>query len=171
MPCETPEKPNAALKPNHGPISTPNFAATLLLHNDGVQALRVLNVDGLNVAVELLLGALLVVAPPGDADAEPVRNALDTLLPDLLVQLGVQTNVGRALRAVNVSVQSAIRQILLTQSATARLGVRVVGLVFVIGHTMALVANALSSLIARGALFLKVTPWSCPQQSVSEHAC
>jgi hypothetical protein len=31
-----------------------------------------------------------------------------------------------------------------------------------IEHTIALAANALISLMARGALFLKVTPCSCP---------
>jgi len=62
-----------------------------------VQTLGVLDVDGLHVAVELLLGALFVVTPPGDADAEPVANTLDTLLPDLLVQLGVQADVRGAL--------------------------------------------------------------------------
>lgn len=62
-----------------------------------MQALGVLNVDGLHVAVELLLGALLVVTSPGDADAESVRNALDALLPDLLVQLGIQADVRGAL--------------------------------------------------------------------------
>lgn len=108
MPCETPEKPNAALKPNHGPISTPNFAATLLLHDDGVETLGVLDVDGLDVAVKLLLGALLVVAPPRDADAESIRNALDTLLPDLLVQLGIQTDIRGALCAIIVSLLSIL---------------------------------------------------------------
>lgn len=41
----------------------------LLLHDDRHQALGVLNVDGLDVAVELLLGILLVVSSAADADA------------------------------------------------------------------------------------------------------
>jgi hypothetical protein len=73
-----------------------------------VQTLGVLDVDGLHIAVELLLGALLVVTPPGDADAEPVSNALDTLLPDLLVQLGVEADIGGALNAITVSLQSSV---------------------------------------------------------------
>lgn len=66
------------------------FASTLSILNDlGVQTLGVLDVDGLDVGVELLLGTLLVVTLTGDADTEAERNALDTGLPDLLVKLGV----------------------------------------------------------------------------------
>ncbi len=60
-----------------------------ILDNLGVQTLGVLDVDSLDVGVELLLGALLVVTLTGDADTETERNALNTGLPDLLVQLGV----------------------------------------------------------------------------------
>jgi hypothetical protein len=60
-----------------------------ILDDLGVQTLGVLDVDGLDVRVELLLGALLVVTLTGDADTETERNALDTGLPDLLVELGV----------------------------------------------------------------------------------
>lgn len=110
MPCETPEKPNAALKPNHGPNSIPGFVRRpLLLHDDRVHALGVLDVDGLHVAIQLLLGALLVVTSPRDADAQPVRNALDALLPDLLVQLGIQTDISGALEAICVSHPSSRR--------------------------------------------------------------
>ena len=70
---------------------------SLFLHHDRLQALWVLDVDRLHVAVELLLGALLVVTSPGDADAQPVWDTLDTLLPDLLIQLGVEADVGRTL--------------------------------------------------------------------------
>jgi hypothetical protein len=89
-----------------------------------VQALGVLDVDGLHVAVELLLGALLVVTPPGDADAEPVRDALDTLLPDLLVQLGIQTDVRGALDCHLVSLQSTIRPSTMLKPAQLRFVVR-----------------------------------------------
>ena len=66
------------------------LASTLSILNDlGVQTLGVLDVDGLDVGVELLLGALLVVTLTRDADTETERNALDTGLPDLLVKLGV----------------------------------------------------------------------------------
>lgn len=63
-----------------------------------MEALGVLDVDGLHIAVQLLLGTLLVVSSSGNADADAVRNALDALLPDLLVQLGVQANVRGTLR-------------------------------------------------------------------------
>lgn len=66
----------------------------LLLDDDRGKTLGVLDVHGLHVAVELLLGTLLVVSPPGNADAEPVGNALDALLPDLLVELGVDADIG-----------------------------------------------------------------------------
>lgn len=63
-----------------------------------MEALGLLDVDGLDVRVELLLGALLVVTLAGDADTETERNALDTGFPDLLVQLGVEADVGGALQ-------------------------------------------------------------------------
>lgn len=74
----------------------------LLLNDNGLHALGVLDVDGLYVAVELLFGTLLVVTSPGDADAKSVRNALDTLLPDLLVQLGVEADIGGALKSPTI---------------------------------------------------------------------
>lgn len=69
----------------------------LLLDGGRDQALGVLDVDGLDVAVELLLGAVLIVSSSGDADADSVWHALDTLLPHLLVQLGVEADIGGAL--------------------------------------------------------------------------
>ena len=60
-----------------------------ILDDLGVQTLGVLDVDGLNVGVKLLLGALLVVTLTRDADTEAVWDALDAGLPDLLVELGV----------------------------------------------------------------------------------
>ena len=65
----------------------------LLLNNGGLQTLRVLDVHSLHVGVKLLLGALLVVTLTADAHAEAERHALDTGLPDLLVQLRVETDV------------------------------------------------------------------------------
>ena len=66
------------------------LASTLSILNDlGVKTLGVLDVDGLDVGVELLLGTLLVVTLTGDADAETERNALDAGFPHLLVELGV----------------------------------------------------------------------------------
>jgi hypothetical protein len=69
-----------------------------VLNDLGVETLGVLDVDGLDVRVELLLGALLVVTLTRDADTEAERNALDARLPDLLVQLGVEADIGGALR-------------------------------------------------------------------------
>jgi hypothetical protein len=68
-----------------------------ILDDLGVETLGVLDVDGLDVGVQLLLGALLVVTLTRDADTETERNTLDTGLPDLLVELGVETDVLGAL--------------------------------------------------------------------------
>lgn len=72
-------------------------AIHLFVNNSGVQTLGVLDVDGLDVGVESLLGALLVVTLAGDADTEAEGNALDTGFPDLLVQLGVEADILGAL--------------------------------------------------------------------------
>jgi hypothetical protein len=60
-----------------------------VLDDLGVKTLGVLDVDGLDVGVQLLLGALLVVTLTADAYTEAERNALDARLPHLLVELGV----------------------------------------------------------------------------------
>ena len=72
-----------------------------ILDNGGLETLGVLDVDGLDVAVELLLGGLLVVTLAGDADTETERNALDTGFPDLLVQLRVEADIRGALTGKN----------------------------------------------------------------------
>jgi len=64
-----------------------------ILHNSGVQALGLLDVDSLDVAVQLLLGTLLVVTLAADADTEAEWDTLDTGFPDLLVQLGVEADI------------------------------------------------------------------------------
>lgn len=69
-----------------------------VLDDGGLETLGVLDVDGLDVGVELLLGALLVVTLAGDAHAQAERDALDAGLPDLLVQLGVEADVLGALQ-------------------------------------------------------------------------
>jgi hypothetical protein len=82
------------------PRSSPRINATsrlFLLNNNGDKTLGVLDVDGLDIAVQLLLRILLVVSAAADAHAESVRNALDALLPHLLVQLGVQADIGGTL--------------------------------------------------------------------------
>lgn len=87
---------------HHSPLVLPRSYSHLSVLNDlGVETLGVLDVDGLDVGVELLLGAILVVTLTRDADTEAERNALDAGLPDLLVQLGVEADVGGALGDVS----------------------------------------------------------------------
>lgn len=62
-----------------------------------METLGVLDVDSLDVAVQLLLGTLLVVTSSGNADAQSVGDTLDTVLPDLLVQGGVHADIGGTL--------------------------------------------------------------------------
>ena len=81
----------------HFPNRFPTREIRLLVNRGREEALGVLNVHRLHVAVQLLLGALLVVTLAGDPDAEPEGNALDATLPHLLVELGVETDVGGAL--------------------------------------------------------------------------
>lgn len=68
-----------------------------VLNNSRLQTLGVLDVDCLHVAVKLLLGTLLVVTLSRDTDSESVWDTLDSGLPDLLVQLWVEADVGCAL--------------------------------------------------------------------------
>jgi hypothetical protein len=68
-----------------------------VLDDGGLETLGVLDIDGLDVRVKLLLGALLIVTLARDADAETEGNTLDTALPDLLVELGVDADVASAL--------------------------------------------------------------------------
>jgi len=77
------------------PTTSPS--SCLVLDNGGCETLGVVNVDGLHVAVQLLLGVLLVIAFPRDAYAQPVGYALDAVLPDLFVEKGVDPNVPGAL--------------------------------------------------------------------------
>lgn len=70
----------------------------LFLNNNRGEALGVLDVHGLDVAVQLLLGTLLVVSSSGNSHADSVVDTLDTLLPDLLVELRVDANIGGTLR-------------------------------------------------------------------------
>ena len=74
-----------------------------ILNHSSLETLRILNIHRLDVTVQLLLRALLVVTLSRDSDAKSVRNTLDTSLPDLLVQLGIKTNIGCALDRIPVS--------------------------------------------------------------------
>merc|ERR1711981_916827 len=53
-------------------------------------------IASLNVGVQLLLCALLIITLSRNADTQSVWNALDALLPDLLVELWVEANVSGA---------------------------------------------------------------------------
>lgn len=75
----------------------PSSNNLVVLDNGGLEALGVGDVDGLDVGVKLLLGVLLVVTLTRDADAETEGHTLDAALPDLLVQLGVEADVGGTL--------------------------------------------------------------------------
>lgn len=79
------------------PTSEKHPFSHLFLNNDRGKALGVLNIHGLNVAVQLLLGILLIISSSRDPDTESEGNALDTTLPDLLVQLGIQADIVGAL--------------------------------------------------------------------------
>src|SRR4051812_22306541 len=153
------ESPNAVLNhPNHGeqpPVSL-FVSFPLLLDDDGRQALGVLDVHGLNVAVELLLGTLLVVTFPGDADTEPVWDTLDALLPNLLVELGVETDIGRALDPASVSCSFPDHS---GGPPPSRCRPRSGGQTY---H--GLVGEGLDPLDGLGALFLKLTPCSYPSR-------
>ena len=78
----------------------------LLLNDSSVETLGLLNIDGLDVRVQSLLGALLVVTLARDTDTHAEGNALDTGFPDLLVQLGVETDVLGALLDGGISTES-----------------------------------------------------------------
>lgn len=83
--------------PNDVPLAPGRSKICLLVNRGREEALGVLDVHRLHVAVQLLLGALLIVSLPGDPHAESVGNALNAAFPDLLVELGVETDVGGAL--------------------------------------------------------------------------
>ena len=71
-----------------------------ILNKSGLETLGGLDIDGLDVGVKLLGGALLVVTLAGDADAESEWASLDTGLPDLLVQLWVDADISGTLFGV-----------------------------------------------------------------------
>lgn len=63
----------------------------------GESAGEVLDVDVLDEGVELALGGtLLLVALAGDSDSDFVGKVADTLVPDELVELRVDADVGGA---------------------------------------------------------------------------
>lgn len=70
-------------------ISTFAQVHLLILNDLRLQTLRILNIHSLDIAIQLLLGTLLIVSLSGDADAETERHALDAGFPDFLVELWV----------------------------------------------------------------------------------
>lgn len=70
-----------------------NRSRLVFFNSHRLQTFGVLHIDGLNVAVQLLLGTVLVVTLTRDANAKSEWDTLDTALPDLLVELGVETDV------------------------------------------------------------------------------
>jgi hypothetical protein len=74
--------------PKKFPALSPLLLSPLrVLDDNSVQALGLLllNIDGLHVAIQLLLGALFVVSLPADAHAKSEGDAFDAALPDFLV--------------------------------------------------------------------------------------
>lgn len=88
-----------------------------VLHHGRRQALGVLDVDGLHVRVQLLLGALLVVSLAADAHSQAEGDALDSGFPDLLVQLGVEADI---LGALQKKIPSCLVTRLLLQTLCGR---------------------------------------------------
>jgi hypothetical protein len=126
-----------------------------VLDDLGVETLGVLDVDGLDIRVQLLLSALLVITLTADADTEAEWHALDTGFPDLLVELGVKADILGALGVVSMlfskSYLSQYSSNIATMCECHHPGRRCL-------HTIAFSANPRISLMALGALFLKLTP-------------
>lgn len=74
------------------------FHTLCVFNNRRLQTLGVCDVNCLNVAVELLLCVLLIVTLTRDAHAKSEWHTLNTLLPHLLVELGVEADVFGALQ-------------------------------------------------------------------------
>ena len=96
-----------------------------------MQALGVLDIDGLDKAVQLLLGILLVISSPGNADAQSVGNALNARLPDLLVQRRVKADIGGALWHIMSAIQSPrVLEVTMTTKVDGVVDGRVYGIGF-----------------------------------------
>ena len=148
----------------HSPsIDTVTLTSSRVLNNYSVQALRLLllDIDSLHVAVQLLLGALLVVSLSADTHAQSVGDAFDAALPDFLVQLRVKTDVAGTLQRRRgwVSFQDSIWIDFHKLGSRERGAGELRGTRFLL--TIDSSANFLISLIALGARFLNATPWTC----------
>jgi hypothetical protein len=93
------------------PILHSSPANPLRVFDDlGVETLGVLDVDGLDVRVQLLLSTVLVVTLTADTDTEAEWDTLDTGFPDLLVELGVEAHILGALEDVSMPSLDTRRQ-------------------------------------------------------------
>lgn len=61
----------------------------IILNNSSLETLGVLDVHSLDVAVQLLLCALLIITLSRDTDTKSVWDTLDARFPHLLVELWV----------------------------------------------------------------------------------
>jgi len=106
-----PQHPQAQLLSKAAIASNKNLSSLQvhlsILNNNSLETLGALDIHGLDVAVELLLGTLLIVTLAGDADTKTVWHTLNTGLPDLLVELGVEADVAGTLRKKHVSSYSS----------------------------------------------------------------
>jgi len=81
----------------HHTLELPHSSTSSILNNNGSQALRILHINRLDVAVKLLLRALLIISLSRYSDSQSVWHALDPGFPDLLIELGVEADVFGAL--------------------------------------------------------------------------
>jgi hypothetical protein len=68
-----------------------------VLHGNSGQPLRAWYIHRLHIAVQLLLGAFLVVSLSRDPHAQSIGYAFDAGFPDFFVQLRVETDVDGSL--------------------------------------------------------------------------
>jgi len=68
--------------------------SSLLVADLGLETLEGSDGNVRDVGVQLLLGLLIIVTLAGQANADAVLDGLNTLGPDLLVQAGVDTDIG-----------------------------------------------------------------------------
>ena len=70
------------------------------------QALGILYVDCLHIAVQLLLGTLLIITLPRYPHPQPERHTLDTGFPYFFVELRIETNILGSLERTQVLLPS-----------------------------------------------------------------
>lgn len=83
-------------RPSNSPRSLIDCAVQsrlILLNRHRLQTLGVLDIDSLHEAEQLLLGTLLVITLSRDTHTQSVWHTLNTLLPDLLIELWIEADV------------------------------------------------------------------------------